>query len=100
MNAQVAIDYDKLIKQFGTSPIGPELLQRFETVTGVKPHLLLRRGIFFSHRCIANVSLPMDLGGTPRTGNSGAFSTGSRRGSRFTSTPAGARAAIPCTSAT
>lgn len=47
---QVAIDYTKLIKDFGTREITPELLQRFETLTGWKPHPLLRRGTFFSHR--------------------------------------------------
>lgn len=45
-----AIDYDKLIKKFGTRPIDQELIQRFETLTGKKCHTLLRRGIFFSHR--------------------------------------------------
>ncbi|ORY83804.1 tryptophan--tRNA ligase, cytoplasmic [Protomyces lactucae-debilis] len=47
---QVAIDYGKLIKSFGTKAVTPELLQRFETLTGHKPHPLLRRGAFFSHR--------------------------------------------------
>ncbi len=44
------IDYDKLIKRFGCSKITPELLDRFEKLTGQKPHRFLRRGIFFSHR--------------------------------------------------
>lgn len=47
---QQAIDYNKLIDQFGTRPIDEELLQRFEKLTGRKPHVLLRRGTFFSHR--------------------------------------------------
>jgi len=47
---QVAIDYDKLIKEFGTKKIDAALLERFEKVTGWKPHPLLRRGTFFSHR--------------------------------------------------
>lgn len=47
---QVAIDYSKLITDFGTREITPELLQRFEKLTGWKPHPLLRRGTFFSHR--------------------------------------------------
>ena len=47
---QVAIDYDKLVKEFGTRKIDPELLERFERLTGWKPHPLLRRGSFFSHR--------------------------------------------------
>ncbi|XP_076762498.1 tryptophanyl-tRNA synthetase [Xylocopa sonorina] len=44
------IDYDKLIKRFGSSKIDEELLARFEKITGHKPHHFLRRGIFFSHR--------------------------------------------------
>ena len=49
---QVSIDYDKLIKEFGTKKIDDTLLERFEKVTGRKPHPLLRRGTFFSHRCV------------------------------------------------
>ena len=45
-----AIDYDKLVSQFGTKRIDAELLQRFEDVTGRKPHRWMRRGIVFSHR--------------------------------------------------
>ncbi|KAG1819642.1 tryptophanyl-tRNA synthetase [Suillus subaureus] len=47
---QLAIDYDKLIVQFGTRRVDAELLERFEKLTGHKPHPLLRRGMFFSHR--------------------------------------------------
>ncbi|GAA5840453.1 hypothetical protein JCM9279_007330 [Rhodotorula babjevae] len=47
---QMAIDYNHLINQFGTKQIDDELLERFEHLTGRKPHLLLRRGTFFSHR--------------------------------------------------
>lgn len=46
----LAIDYGKLISQFGTKRIDEELLQRFEKVTGQKPHRYMRRGIIFSHR--------------------------------------------------
>ena len=49
---QLAIDYDKLIDQFGTRRIDQALLDRFEKLTGRKPHILLRRGMFFSHRCV------------------------------------------------
>ncbi|KAK2592877.1 tryptophan--tRNA ligase [Conoideocrella luteorostrata] len=45
-----AIDYRKLIDEFGTSPIDEALLRRWEMVTGSKPHRFMRRGIFFSHR--------------------------------------------------
>ncbi|KAJ8584467.1 tryptophanyl-tRNA synthetase [Rhizopogon salebrosus TDB-379] len=47
---QLAIDYDKLVDQFGTRRIDTALLERFEKLTGHKPHPLLRRGMFFSHR--------------------------------------------------
>lgn len=45
-----SVDYAKLLEQFGSSEIGPELLERFERVTGRKPHPWLRRGFFYSHR--------------------------------------------------
>lgn len=44
------IDYDKLIKQFGTKPVTEETLNRFKKVTGHKPHHFLRKGYFFSER--------------------------------------------------
>ena len=43
------IDYDKLIKQFGTEKITAPLLKKIEKATG-EIHFMLRRGIFFSHR--------------------------------------------------
>jgi len=46
----VAIDYDKLIETFGSKRIDKALLERFEKVTGNKPHRLMRRGMVFSHR--------------------------------------------------
>jgi len=45
-----SVDYQKLVNDFGCSMITPELLLRLEKVTKIKPHLFLRRGIFFSHR--------------------------------------------------
>ncbi|KAJ7460935.1 hypothetical protein B0H11DRAFT_2160396 [Mycena galericulata] len=47
---QQAIDYDKLVEQFGTRRVDAALLERFEKLTGHKPHVFLRRGMFFSHR--------------------------------------------------
>eukprot|EP00937_MAST-01D_sp_MAST-1D-sp2_P006197 g6197.t1 len=44
------IDYDKLIRDFGSSKIEPTLIQRFEQITGERAHHWLRRGLFFSHR--------------------------------------------------
>ena len=46
----VAIDYDKLIDRFGSQRIDTALLERFERVTGHRPHRLMRRGMIFSHR--------------------------------------------------
>ncbi|WVW78507.1 tryptophan-tRNA ligase [Kwoniella bestiolae CBS 10118] len=46
----LGIDYDKLTKRFGATLISQELLDRFERLTGEKPHPLLRRGTFYSHR--------------------------------------------------
>lgn len=43
------IDYDKLIKEFGTKHISSELLERIKKHTG-ELHPFLRRGLFFSHR--------------------------------------------------
>ncbi|KAL9585585.1 MAG: hypothetical protein Q9212_001445 [Teloschistes hypoglaucus] len=45
-----AIDYDKLVDTFGSQRIDKPLLERFEKVTGHKPHRMLRRGLVFSHR--------------------------------------------------
>ena len=43
------IDYDRLITQFGTERITPELLERIRRDAG-ELHPMLRRGIFYSHR--------------------------------------------------
>lgn len=43
------IDYEKLIKEFGTSHITPQLLKRFEKLAG-ETHFMLERKVFFSHR--------------------------------------------------
>ncbi|MFX0185636.1 MAG: tryptophan--tRNA ligase [Candidatus Hodarchaeota archaeon] len=43
------VDYNKLMKQFGTEPINQELCDRIEKHTG-SLHYMLRRGIFFTHR--------------------------------------------------
>ncbi|XP_060574814.1 tryptophan--tRNA ligase, cytoplasmic-like [Ruditapes philippinarum] len=44
------IDYDKLIKRFGSQKVDDELIKRIEKVTGKPVHHLIRRGIFFSQR--------------------------------------------------
>lgn len=53
--SETGIDYDKLIKRFGSQKIDESLIQRFETVTGKRAHHFLRRGIFFSHRDFHNI---------------------------------------------
>ena len=45
-----AIDYDRLIQEFGVQPLTEQHLQRFEAVTGKPAHRLMRRKLFFSHR--------------------------------------------------
>jgi len=44
------VDYDKLVNQFGSQRITPEIISRFEKLTGKPAHPWLRRGYFFSHR--------------------------------------------------
>ncbi|MCC6062086.1 MAG: tryptophan--tRNA ligase [Desulfurococcales archaeon] len=44
------VDYDKLIKIFGTQPLNKELLNKLERISGRELHMFLRRGVFFSHR--------------------------------------------------
>ena len=48
------IDYDKLIKKFGTEKISSGILKRIKKITG-EDHFMLRRGIFFSHREINRI---------------------------------------------
>lgn len=56
---QLAIDYEKLVDQFGTRRIDAALLERFERLTGRRPHVLMRRGMFFSHRYV-DIALSCD----------------------------------------
>jgi tryptophanyl-tRNA synthetase len=48
------VDYERLIKEFGTQPLTPQLLSRVENYTD-KLHLQLERKIFFSHRDLDTV---------------------------------------------
>jgi tryptophanyl-tRNA synthetase len=43
-------DYVAVSRQWNTSLIDDALLERFEKLTGHKPHRWLKRGLFFSHR--------------------------------------------------
>src|SRR3989338_8648722 len=50
-HVQGNIDYDRLIKEFGTEKIDDKLLQRIKKITGGgELHYMLRRKIFFSHK--------------------------------------------------
>ena len=62
--ADEGIDYDKLIKKFGSTRIDQALLDRMEKLTGRKPHHWLRRGLFFSHREFEKI-LDLYEAGTP-----------------------------------
>lgn len=44
------VDYDKLIKQFGTEPLNSRILERIRKLAGGELHFMLRRKIFFTHR--------------------------------------------------
>lgn len=49
------VNYVKLTEKFGATVISPELLERFEKVTGKRPHKWLRRKIVFSHRDLEKI---------------------------------------------
>ena len=49
------VNYDKLIKEFGATPVTTDLLARFESVTGHKPHRFMRRGFVQSHRDLEKI---------------------------------------------
>jgi tryptophanyl-tRNA synthetase len=48
------VDYERLIREFGTQPLTPELLAKMETYTD-KLHIQIERRIFFSHRDLDTV---------------------------------------------
>ena len=51
----LSFDYVAISKKWNTSLIDDALLQRFEKLTGHKPHRWLRRGLFFSHRDLEKI---------------------------------------------
>ena len=55
------VDYDKLVEQFGTQKISPELAARLEKLAG-ESHVMLRRKIFFSHRDLDLVLEDYEIG--------------------------------------
>eukprot|EP00898_Chlorokybus_atmophyticus_P006174 jgi/Chlat1/6558/Chrsp45S06033 len=48
--ADGAIDYDKLVDQFGCGKITQDMIERIERLTGQQAHPFLRRGVVFAHR--------------------------------------------------
>jgi len=44
------IDYQKLVKKFGTTLLSQKEIDKIQEYSGGELHLLLRRGLFFSHR--------------------------------------------------
>lgn len=44
------VDYDKLLVRFGCGKVTPDLLERFQKVTGKPLHHWLKRGLFFAQR--------------------------------------------------
>ena len=55
------IDYDKLIKKFGTEKISTDVLNKIKKIAG-EDHFMLRRGIFFSHREINRILTDYEKG--------------------------------------
>ena len=51
----VPVDYEKLTRDFGATPLTKELIQRFERVTGKRAHRFMRRGIVISHRELGTI---------------------------------------------
>lgn len=55
VESEGAIDYDRLIVQFGSEPLREDLISRIERVTGRRAHRWLRRGMYFSHRDLNHI---------------------------------------------
>ena len=49
------IDFGKLIRDFGATPIDAALIERFEKVTRHKAHRFMRRGMVISHRDLTKI---------------------------------------------
>jgi tryptophanyl-tRNA synthetase len=48
------VDYEKLVEEFGTSSITPEIIESFRRLTG-EIHPFLRRKVFYSHRDLDDI---------------------------------------------
>ncbi len=49
------IDYDKLVRRFGSKTLTADLVNKLEALTGQPAHRWIRRGYFFSHRAFDEV---------------------------------------------
>jgi tryptophanyl-tRNA synthetase len=43
-------NYNMLLKEFGLQRIDDSFMKKFTDITGVEPHPLMKRGIFFAHQ--------------------------------------------------
>jgi tryptophanyl-tRNA synthetase len=50
MDGATKMSDERLISDFGCGALDQALLDRWERVTGVRPHVFMRRGLFFAHR--------------------------------------------------
>lgn len=55
------VDYDKLIKEFGTQPIDSEIIEKFQKITG-EVHPMLKLHYFFSHRDLDSILRKVESG--------------------------------------
>lgn len=49
------VDYDRLVRDFGSNLLDPSDLARIEAESGEPLHLFLRRGLYFSHRDLGSL---------------------------------------------
>jgi tryptophanyl-tRNA synthetase len=55
------VDYDRLIKEFGTQPIDSEIIEKFQKITG-EVHPMLKLHYFFSHRDLDSILCKVESG--------------------------------------
>jgi len=55
VEADGEIDYNKLVKTFGSQLMTEDLIAKIERLTNQRCHRFLRRGLFFSHRDLAQI---------------------------------------------
>ena len=61
---QGEVDYEKLIRDFGSEPITADMVESLKILTNSRPHHFLSRNIFFSHRDFHRI-LQAHSSGTP-----------------------------------